>query len=281
VNVVLSVAEMKEIAAKLRRAGETVALVPTMGALHEGHLALVREAARTSSRVVVSVFVNPTQFGPAEDFARYPRDIEGDLRKLGALKVDHVFAPDAASMYPPGGSETRVDLTRLPGHLCGLSRPHHFPGVATVVLKLFNICRPDAAVFGLKDYQQVRVIERMVADLDVPVRIVRHPTVREPDGLAMSSRNRYLSAEDRAKAPVIFATLKHLADAIARGERDAARLIELARGRISDAGGSVEYLAVADPDTLDDVAVADRPVLIAAAVRFGGTRLIDNVVAGG
>lgn len=277
-NVVLSVQEMREISEKVRRSGDTIALVPTMGALHEGHLALVREAARQSSRVTVSIFVNPTQFGPNEDFERYPRDLEGDLRKLGKLKVDHVFVPDAASMYAKD-AETRVELARLPNHLCGLNRVGHFSGVATVVLKLFNICRPDVAVFGLKDYQQMRVIEKMVADLDVPVRVVRHPTVREPDGLAMSSRNAYLSAEERARAPVIYATLRRMAEAVGRGEKDPEALVRSGRARIEEAMGKVEYLSVVDPDTLDDVQVVDRPVVIAAAVRFGNTRLIDNVMA--
>ena len=206
-NVVLSVAEMSEVVDRYRRSGDTVALVPTMGALHEGHLALVREAGRHAARVVVSVFVNPTQFGPTEDFARYPRDLEGDLRKMAGLKVDQVFAPPAAEVYPPG-SQTKVVVERLPQHLCGLTRTGHFPGVATVVLKLFNICRPDVAVFGMKDFQQVRVIEQLVADLNVPVRIVRGTTVREADGLAMSSRNAYLAPEDRARAVIVPTTLQ-------------------------------------------------------------------------
>jgi pantoate--beta-alanine ligase len=269
---------MRERARGFRQARETLALVPTMGALHEGHLALVREAALHASRVAVSIFVNPTQFGPTEDLARYPRDLEGDLAKLAPLGVDCVFAPGAADVYPPG-SQTSVVLDRLPRHLCGLTRTGHFPGVATVVLKLFNMCQPDVAVFGMKDFQQVRVIERMVADLDVPVRIVRYPTVREADGLAMSSRNAYLSEDDRVRAPVIHRTLARLAAEVAGGRRDAAGLAAEGGAVIEAAGGRVEYLAACDPDTLDDVATADGPVLFATAVFFGRTRLIDNELA--
>jgi pantoate--beta-alanine ligase len=181
-------------------------------------------------------------------------------------------------MYPPG-AQTSVVVDRLPRHLCGLARTGHFPGVATVVLKLFNICSPDVAVFGMKDFQQVRVIEQMVADLDVPVRIVRHETVREPDGLAMSSRNAYLSPDERARATVINRTLEWLAGEAAAGRREAAPLLQEGRARIAAAGGEVEYLCACDPDTLDDVAIAHGPVLFAAAVRFGRTRLIDNVLA--
>ena len=276
-NVVLSVAEMTEVVDRYRRAGDTIALVPTMGALHEGHLALVREAGKHAARVVVSVFVNPSQFGPTEDFARYPRDLEGDLRKMAGLKVDQVFSPPAAEMYP-AGAQTKVMVERVPQHLCGLTRTGHFPGVATIVLKLFNICRPDVAVFGMKDFQQVRVIEQFVADLNVPVRIVRGATVREADGLAMSSRNAYLSPEDRARAVVIPVTLQWMARAIASGGKDAAALVEQGRARLAEGGGDVEYLDVCDPETLDDVASVAGPVVIATAVRFGKTRLIDNVL---
>ncbi len=277
---------MSEVSAEWRRRGAVVALVPTMGALHEGHLALVRAARahaegygggdEQSPVVLVSIFVNPIQFGPQEDFARYPRDLERDLRLLQPLGVTHVFAPEAQDMYPEG-FETRVVLERLPEHLCGLSRPGHFAGVATVVLKLFHLCRPTLAVFGMKDYQQVLVIERMVRDLDLDVRIYRHPTVREPDGLAMSSRNAYLSPEERRTAPELYATLCDLRDRVLRGERDLRRLEALGRARLEQSGFRVEYLEIVDAATLDPATSLDAPCLAAAAVRLGSTRLIDNV----
>lgn len=277
-NVVLTPSEMRDLSRRWLQAGETVALVPTMGALHEGHLALVRAAGREASRVVVSIFVNPAQFGPAEDFGRYPRDLEGDLRALSGLKVDAVWVPSAALMYPPG-FQTTVDLAHLPKHLCGLSRTNHFGGVALVVSKLFSVVRPDVAVFGLKDYQQVRVIERMTADLDLGVRIARHPTLREADGLALSSRNRYLSPGDRAKAPMLYATLRAIAEAVSAGSADPAALVADGCARLEAAGFAVEYLNVCDPDTLDDVTRVEGPVLVAVAARLGSTRLIDNLVA--
>lgn len=276
-NVVFSVAEMQEIARRYRRAGETTALVPTMGALHEGHLALVKEAARNASRVLVSIFVNPTQFGPSEDLARYPRDLDGDLRRLSHLKVDHVFVPSASDMYP-AGFQTRVGLEHLPRHLCGLSRDGHFDGVALVVLKLFNICQPDSAVFGMKDYQQVRVIEKLVEDLALPIRIVRHATVREADGLALSSRNAYLTPEERIQAPVLQSTLKGMADGIRTGQRDVQALLAVGRAALTASGFEVEYLAACDPATLDDVAVVSGAVLLAVAAKLGKTRLIDNLL---
>ncbi len=277
-NVVLEKTEMRDLSRRWLQAGETIAMVPTMGALHEGHLALVRQAAREATRVVVSIFVNPTQFGPNEDFQKYPRDLQGDLGRLAGLKVDAVFAPSAAGMYGPG-FQTSVDLARLPHHLCGLTRTNHFGGVAVVVAKLFGIVRPDVAVFGLKDYQQVRVIEQLVADLDLGVRILRHPTIREADGLAMSSRNRYLSAQDRAKAPQLYATLQAMAESVAAGPPDAAALVAGGTARLATAGFEVEYLAACDPETLEDAARIEGPVLLAVAARLGGTRLIDNLVA--
>jgi pantoate--beta-alanine ligase len=278
VTVVTTPAAMRDLSRSWLRAGETVALVPTMGALHEGHLALVRAAAAEARRVVVSIFVNPTQFGPAEDFGRYPRDLAGDLALLAPLSVDAIYAPTAADMYP-AGFQTTVELARLPHHLCGLTRTNHFGGVALVVAKLFAAVQPDAAVFGLKDYQQVRVIERMTADLDLGVRIVRHPTVREPDGLALSSRNRYLSPTDRAVAPALNRVLRSLAERIAAGEADGAALAATGRAALAAAGFDVEYLNVCDPDTLDDVDRVSGPVLLAVAARLGATRLIDNLLA--
>ncbi len=275
-EVIRTTARMKEVAQDWRRRGVPVALVPTMGALHEGHLALVRAARELASTVIVSIFVNPIQFGPREDLARYPRDLDGDLRKLKPVGVTHVFAPEAPEMYPEG-FQTRVVLDRLPEHLCGRSRPGHFAGVATVVLKLFHLCKPTVAVFGMKDYQQVLVIERMVRDLDLDVRVVRHPTVREPDGLAMSSRNAYLTPEERRVAPEIYTTLRALRDLVVAGERDVSRLVAAGRDRLEQAGFAVEYLEVVDADTLDPATSLDGPCVVAVAARLGSTRLIDNL----
>ncbi len=277
-EIVREAARMQAIALDLERRGVTIGLVPTMGALHEGHLALVKHASEMAQHVVVSIFVNPLQFGPSEDLARYPRDLDGDCRKLAALGVEHVFAPDVADLYP-ASFQTEVRVGCLPGHLCGLTRQGHFAGVTTVVCKLFNLCRPSLAVFGRKDYQQLRVIEQMVEDLDMPVRIVAHPTVREPDGLAMSSRNAYLTAQDRLKAPMLQATLAWMRDAIAAGRRDGVGLEREGRSRLADAGFDVEYLSICDPATLDLVAEPAGAVLIAVAARLGGVRLIDNVIA--
>ena len=197
-----SVEEFRLACERVRQGGATLALVPTMGALHEGHLALMREAARQADVVAVTIFVNPTQFGPSEDLASYPRDLEGDLERCRSVGVSLVFAPADSDMYP-GGDATRVRVSRLTDHLCGRSRPGHFEGVTTIVAKLFAVAGPCTAVFGRKDYQQLKVIERMTRDLMLPVRIVPHPTVREPDGLALSSRNAYLGADERARARAI------------------------------------------------------------------------------
>lgn len=259
--------------------GRTVALVPTMGALHDGHLDLVRTARGLADHVVTSIFVNPTQFGPNEDFDRYPRTFDADCALLEGVGCDAVFAPSASAMYPPG-FQTRIEVTRLPQHLCGLRRPGHFAGVSLVVMKLFNACDPDVAVFGEKDYQQVRVIEQMVRDLECRVRIVRHPTVREADGLARSSRNRYLTPDERRRAPVLFRTLSGMAGRIDDGMTDAAVLVAAGREGIEAEGLEVEYLAVVDPETLDDVATIAGPVRLLVAARLGSTRLIDNVAAG-
>lgn len=277
-HIASTVDELRDRVQGWRAAGLTVGLVPTMGALHDGHLDLVRHARALADRVVTSIFVNPTQFGPGEDFDRYPRTFDTDCAALASVGCDAVFAPSVAAMYPPG-FQTRVEVTRLPQHLCGLGRPGHFAGVTLVVLKLFNACEPDIAVFGEKDYQQVRVIEQMVRDLDCRVRIVRHPTVREADGLARSSRNRYLTADERSRAPVLYATLSDMAARIAAGATDAAALADEGRAVIRAAGLAVEYLSIVDPDTLDDVAAIGGPVRLLVAARLGATRLIDNVGA--
>ena len=270
--------EIRKQVREWRVSGLTVALVPTMGALHEGHLSLVRTASKVADKVVVSIFVNPTQFGPNEDFDRYPRTFDADLQQLSNLQCDAIYAPTASQMYKPG-FQTSVELAHLPQHLCGLGRPVHFGGVALVVSKLFIACEPDFAVFGEKDFQQVRVIEQMVSDLDFAVKIVRSPTVREPDGLALSSRNRYLSQEQRAAAHVLYETLVSMAKSIEAGASDPKALIEHGIKLISAKGMEVEYLSIVDPIDLEDVELVTGPVRILVAARLGATRLIDNIAA--
>jgi len=269
-----------------RASGKRIALVPTMGALHRGHLELMRaaraHAGLDQAFVLVSIFVNPTQFGPAEDYARYPRDLEGDLDKCGAVGVDAVFAPAVDELYPPG-EQTRVRVTALAEPLCGEHRPGHFEGVATIVAKLFSIAGPCVAVFGKKDYQQLRVIQRMARDLLFPVTVVGHPTVRDPDGLALSSRNAYLSPEERRRALAIPAALSAACSSHAGGERRASVLLDRARAIIAAAADGVDYVTMADPVSLRVLgpdATLHGPALLAVAVRIGATRLIDNVVLG-
>jgi pantoate--beta-alanine ligase len=260
-----------------RMSGETIAFVPTMGYLHAGHVALVEEARRRASRVAVSIFVNPTQFGPTEDLARYPRDLPGDLRKAGGAGAEVAFVPEVATMYPPG-AQSFVQVRELEKGLCGDRRPGHFVGVATIVLKLFNIVRPHVAVFGEKDFQQLAVIRQMVSDLDVPVEIVSFPTVREPDGLAMSSRNAYLSPDNRRRAVALSQGLS-AAKALyeSAGERNAHPLLQAARDLIQPRVDSLDYLEIRDAATLAPLATLDRPAVMLVAAFVGGTRLIDNV----
>jgi pantoate--beta-alanine ligase len=261
-----------------RRRGLTVGLVPTMGALHAGHVRLINTARAETDFVVVSVFVNPTQFGPNEDLSRYPRLLERDLQICAAEGVSLVFVPEPATMYP-AGFRTYVEVEGLQDVLCGASRPGHFRGVATVVLKLFNIVQPDVAFFGLKDAQQVRVIEQMAADLNVPVRIRRCPTVREADGLALSSRNQYLDPEQRRHAVVLSQALAEVRQRVEAGERDAGALERLVAERVgATPGARLDYVKVVDFDTLQPVERVGGNVLVAMAVFFGTTRLIDNVV---
>jgi pantoate--beta-alanine ligase len=278
--VLSSPAEVRAACDRARAAGQAVGFVPTMGALHRGHLALVAEARRRAQLVVVSVFVNPTQFGPSEDFTRYPRDLAADVAKLALLGVDVVLAPEAADMYPPG-DETRVRPGTLAAPLEGASRPGHFEGVATVVAKLFGIVGPCVAVFGRKDYQQLLVVRRMARDLFLPVEIVGHPIVREPDGLAMSSRNVYLSPDERARALAIVRGLDAAAGRFAAGERQATALVAVVREPIDAAATSIDYVEARDPDTLApiDGDIAQRAVIVVAC-RVGATRLIDNLVLG-
>ena len=277
-KLVSSPVAIRRIAAKWN---QPVVLVPTMGALHAGHLALVDRARREAGRkgvVVVSIFVNPLQFGPKEDLSRYPRPLRRDLAHCREHGVDLVFHPDAEGMYAPGRS-VFIDESLLSGGLCGRSRPGHFSGVCTVVAKLFNLVRPRAAVFGQKDYQQLAIIRRMVRDLDFPLEIIGEPTVREPDGLALSSRNVYLSPEERAQAPVLRRALllaKQRADA---GERSASRLRRVLEKELATAPlARIDYAEIVDADDLQTIKTLDRPTLAALAVKFGRTRLIDNQV---
>jgi pantoate--beta-alanine ligase len=269
-------AELEAALAPWRMPGRSIALVPTMGALHEGHLALVRRARELSESVVVSLFVNPTQFAPHEDFSRYPRDEAGDLAKLDAVGGDVVWAPDVGRMYPEGFA-TRVVPAGAAEGLETDFRPHFFGGVATVCCKLFNQVRPQVAIFGEKDYQQLQVIRQMVRDLDLPLRIIGYPTVREGDGLAMSSRNAYLSDSERATAPVLYRTIAAAAHQIVEGvsipEAEAR-----ARAALIHAGFRVDYVAVRHAETLGAVAIRGQaPLRVLAAAWLGKTRLIDNV----
>lgn len=281
-RLITSVAEYRAACDDLRARGERLALVPTLGALHHAHQALMRAGKRVADRTLVSIFVNPTQFGPSEDFQRYPRDLDGDLAACAAAGVDVVFAPALDQMYPPGDS-TRVRVSGITERWCGASRPGHFEGVATVVAKLLAATGPCSAVFGRKDYQQLQVIKRLVMDLLLPVVIVEHPTERDPDGLAASSRNRYLSAAERAHALSLPRALAAVCQAFAAGERDAARLSERLQACLARAELSVEYAALVDGQRLEPLstgAIAPGQAAALVAARVGSTRLIDNVVLG-
>jgi pantoate--beta-alanine ligase len=254
--------------------------VPTMGFLHEGHLVLVRRARAENPSVAVSIFVNPTQFGPKEDFARYPRDRERDLALLEKEGTDVVFMPSAEEMYPPGFNSW-VEVGKLTERLEGAARPGHFRGVATVVAKLFNIVRPDKAYFGQKDAQQLLVIKKMATDLDMGIKVVAVPTVREPDGLAMSSRNTYLNIEERKQAAVLYQALNLAQKLYAEGEKDAKAILRQMTALIQrEPLADIKYISIADGETLDELDRVKPPALVSMAVRFGKTRLIDNVVVG-
>jgi len=271
-------AAMRARAEDLRRDGRRIAVVPTMGALHEGHLALLRAARGRADVVILTIFVNPIQFGPSEDLTRYPRDEAGDLAAARRCGVDLAFCPDAPAMYPPG-SQTFVEVRELSRPLCGASRPGHFTGVATVVTKLFHATLPHVAVFGEKDYQQLAIIRRMVRDLDFGIEIVSVPIVREPDGLAMSSRNAYLGPDERRAALALSAGLAAAQAAFAAGERDAAALVAAARAPIeAEPLARIDYVELRDADELTELARVDRRAVLAMAVFIGKTRLIDNRV---
>jgi len=279
-QVVETIPEVRAAVKAARAQGKRVGFVPTMGYLHEGHLALMRRARQDCDLVVVSIFVNPTQFGPNEDFDRYPRDLERDLALCRTVPVDLVFHPEVAEVYPAFPPLTTVRVSALTDTLCGASRPSHFEGVATVVTKLFNIVRPDVAYFGQKDAQQVAVIRRMVADLNLDeIEIVPVPTVREPDGLAMSSRNLYLSPAERQAALVLFRSLQLAQDRVAAGQREMRALVGEMRALISaEPLAAVDYVEIVDYDTLQPIEHLKGRALAAVAVKFGKTRLIDNCV---
>lgn len=277
-RTVKTVKDLQAENAEWRRQGLKIALVPTMGSLHAGHLSLIAIAKEHADRVVASIFVNPAQFGPREDFGRYPRDEAGDIKKFAEAGVDLVYAPDVAEMYPPGFA-TKVSLPSLTEDLCGAARPNHFEGVATVVTKLLLQSAPDIAVFGEKDYQQLLVVKRLVQDLNIPVQILSGPVVREADGLALSSRNAYLSPAERKTAPLLHQILSEVADALAQGEGcDAAS--SAGRFKLEGKGFRVDYVAIRDPETLEPLFGPIRgPARVLGAVHLGATRLIDNVPA--
>jgi len=272
--------ELREVVSAWRRGGERIAFVPTMGNLHAGHSSLVGRAAELADRVIVSIFVNPLQFGPNEDFAAYPRTPGEDRRVLESLQVDLLFAPEVADIYPRGQESTaRVHVPVIEDILCGAFRPGHFMGVATVVTKLLNIVQPDVAVFGEKDYQQLLIIRRATLDLCMPVEIVGVPTMREADGLAMSSRNRYLSTAERAVAPAIHAELERAGKAIEAGDADFAAIARRGSDALRQAGFRPDYFEIRDAATLDEASAQSGELVVLTAARIGRARLIDNVRA--
>ena len=278
-DIISDKVELREQLADWRQSGEHIALVPTMGSLHDGHLALVEAAREHAERVVATVFVNPTQFGEGEDFEEYPRSLELDKRKLKRAKADLLFAPDTETVYPFGAEfATRVSVPVLADQLCGAARPGHFDGVTSVVTRLFNIVLPDVAVFGQKDYQQLLIIRRMVADLSLPIEVVAAPTVREDDGLAMSSRNQYLNDDERAKAPQLYAVLQDVAHALETGSEDYAALEEQAMQSLRQAGFEPEYVSIRRAESLETPDRDTDELVVLAAAKLGGARLIDNVL---
>jgi len=275
-KLITAVAQLRETLAAVRREGKRIGLVPTMGALHEGHLSLVRAAKAECDCTVVSIYVNPTQFGPNEDFSKYPRTLEADLKLLAGCGADVVFAPTNEEVYQAGHA-TWVEVGAVAEPLEGHCRPGHFRGVATVVLKLFNMVQPDVACFGQKDFQQTAVIRRMTADLNLPLAIRVCPTVREPDGLAMSSRNRYLSPAARQRALVLWRSLQTAVKLVQEGQRDASRIVARMREMIETAEDArIDYIALVDPDTLQPVGRITGRTLAVLAVKIENTRLIDN-----
>jgi pantoate--beta-alanine ligase len=279
VPVIADPAAMSAWSEAARGRGERIALVPTMGALHRGHLSLLAEARRRAQKLVLSIFVNPMQFGPQEDLAKYPRDLPGDLAQAASVGCDLAFVPEAASMYGPG-FQTAIDVREVSQGLCGARRPGHFVGVATVVCKFFNIVRPHVALFGEKDFQQLVVIRRMVTDLNLPVEVVGLPTVREPDGLALSSRNAYLSPSDRQRAATLFAGLSAAKALVDKGELHVSVLLATAKSEIAARVDRIDYLEVRAAEDLQPLDRIDRPAVMLVAAFVGGTRLIDNLRMG-
>jgi pantoate--beta-alanine ligase len=279
VQIIRDIAMLHRAVTALKQGGKSVALVPTMGALHDGHLSLVRMAKRVADQVVVSIFVNPTQFGPNEDFAAYPRDEARDAALLAQEGTSVLWAPDVATVYPPGHS-THIEVAELGADYCGAARPGHFDGVATVVAKLFNQVRPDVAIFGEKDWQQLAIIRRMARDLDFAIDILGAPIARDSDGLALSSRNAYLSKDQRAAATAFPGALNAAAKAIAGGA-DVEEALARAEAEIVQGGfDSVDYVALADADSLERLRAFRKPARLLAAARIGKTRLIDNLPVG-
>ncbi|MCK8603863.1 pantoate--beta-alanine ligase [Desulfoferrobacter suflitae] len=275
-RVIESISEMQQAAESWRREGTRIGLVPTMGYLHEGHLALAKKARELADIVVVSIFVNPTQFGPGEDFERYPQDMERDIGLLTEMGVDITFAPRASEMYTPD-YQTYVEVRQLTQPLCGASRPGHFIGVTSVVAKLFNIVKPHVSVFGEKDFQQLVTIQRMVDDLNMDVEVVGHPIVREPDGLAMSSRNTYLNKQERQTALRLNRSLQQAEQQVAAGERRVEAILESVRNCLEEGGGlRIDYAELRNPVTLGEVSRVEGPTLLAMAAYVGKARLIDN-----
>jgi pantoate--beta-alanine ligase len=280
-KVLIGIPEMKAAVLALKARGKTIGLIPTMGFLHEGHLSLVRESRRRCDATVVSIFVNPVQFGPKEDFVRYPKDFERDRAMLADEGADILFYPDAGAMYPEG-YKTYVEVIDFQERLCGKSRPGHFRGVCTVVLKLFNIVLPDLAFFGQKDAQQAIILKKMAGDLNLDVKIEAMPIVREADGLAMSSRNIYLSAEERKAAPILFSSLREARSIFEKGERRAGILIGRMKAFIAaEPLARLDYVEIVNPRTLAPLEEINEEALMAMAVFVGETRLIDNIVVGG
>ncbi|MCD6526434.1 MAG: pantoate--beta-alanine ligase [Desulfuromonas sp.] len=275
-EIINSVSEMQQRMLAARAQGKTISFVPTMGFLHQGHLSLLHEGRGRGDLLVLSIFVNPTQFGPNEDFDSYPRDLQRDLDLAQTTGVDIVFTPDASQMYP-SGSATTVSVAELTSNLCGASRPGHFDGVTTVVNKLFNIVLPHVALFGMKDFQQLAVIRKMVVDLNMPVEVVGMPIVREADGLAMSSRNSYLSADLRQQGLALIAAVRAACGAAAAGETDAQQLIaQVEQIIIAQSDARIDYIQICHDLTLQDMTLVDEHAVLLLAVKFGATRLIDN-----
>lgn len=277
-NTVKTIRELRATVALARAEGKQIGFVPTMGNLHAGHVALVEKAAQRADFVVASIFVNPLQFGPSEDLGSYPRTLVADQEKLLEAGCHLLFHPEVDEMYPDGmASQTRVSVQGVSEGLCGASRPGHFDGVATVVTKLFNLVQPDLAVFGQKDFQQLAVIRTLVRDLNMPIQIIGEPTIRAEDGLALSSRNGYLNAEQRAAAPILYRSLQQIATALGAGEQDFASLIEAARQQLLSAGLRPDYLEIRETNSLRPATATDRQLVILVAAFLGGTRLIDNL----